>query len=209
MAEVLGAFLIFTLIPCLGALPLTGWIVRLLTGKQLKKIGTGNVSVSAAFYHGGTPVGLLSVAAEAFKGIAAVLLARHFFGADPIWPVLSLMFLVMGRYWGSQGAGTTNIAWGFFVYDPVVAGLTFMLSLIGFTVLRMRDQGKIFVLFLMPILTALRYPTDGMRIVVVACLSGLVAWIYQKIPNDLDLSADDSSGPSRRMFRFFQGDRAL
>ncbi|MEO1791539.1 MAG: glycerol-3-phosphate acyltransferase [Cyanobacteria bacterium J06629_19] len=209
MAQVLGALLIFTLIPALGALPLTGWIVRGLTGKQLKKLGTENVSVSAAFYHGGTGVGLLSVAAEAFKGISAVLLARHFFGADPIWPVLSLIFLVMGRYWGSQGAGTTNIAWGFFVYDPVVAGLTFLISMIGFTLLRMKQQGKLFVLVLMPVLTALVHPTDGMRIIIVACLSGVVAWIYNKIPDDLEMAVAASDGQSRRMFRFFQGDRAL
>ncbi|MEM6449350.1 MAG: glycerol-3-phosphate acyltransferase, partial [Cyanobacteria bacterium P01_D01_bin.105] len=107
MDQVLGALLIFTIVPALGALPLTGYIVRLTTGKTLKTLGTGNTSVSAAFYHGGTAVGLAAVAAEAFKGITAVLLARHFFGADPIWPVLSLIFLVMGRYWGSQGAGTT------------------------------------------------------------------------------------------------------
>lgn len=207
MAQVLGALIIFTLVPLLGALPLTGWIVRLFTGKQLSKLGTGNVGVSAAFYHGGTAIGLLSVAAEAFKGVAAVLVARYFFGNDPIWPVLSLMFLVMGRFWGSQGAGTTNVAWGFFVYDPIVAGLTFLISLIGFTLLRMRDQGRVFVLVLMPVLTALVHPTDGMRVVIVACLSGLVAWIYQKIPDDLDLPA--TSGESRRMFRFFQGDRAL
>ncbi len=209
MAEVLGAFLIFTLVPILGALPLTGWIVRLLTGKQLKKLGTGNVSVSAAFYHGGTPAGLMAVAAEAFKGLFAVFLARYFFEDDSVWGVLSLMFLVMGRYWGSQGAGTTNIAWGFFAYDPVVAGLTFLISLVGFTVLRMRQQGKQFVLVLLPVLTALRHPTDGMRIVAVACLSGLVAWIYHKIPDDLELPATASTGESRRMFRFFQGDRAL
>lgn len=209
MAQVLGALLIFTLVPALGALPLTGWIVRTLTGKQLKKLGTGNVSVSAAFYHGGTAVGILSVAAEAFKGISAVLLARYFFGNDSVWPILSLIFLVMGRYWGSQGAGTTNVAWGFFVYDPIVAGLTFLISFIGFTVLRMRQQGKQFVLVLMPVLTALRHPNDGMRVLIVACLSGLVAWIYQKIPDDLELSTIDSNGQSRRMFRFFQGDRAL
>ncbi|MGD1897002.1 MAG: glycerol-3-phosphate acyltransferase [Phormidesmis sp.] len=209
MAEVLGALLIFTIVPALGALPLTGWIVRLLTGKQLKQLGTGNVSVSAAFYHGGTPVGLLSVAAEAFKGIFAVLLARYFFGSDAIWPVISLMFLVMGRYWGSQGAGTTNIAWGFFVYDPVVAGLTFLISLISFTLLRMQQQGKLFVLVLMPVLTALRHPTDGMRVLIVGCLSGLVAWIYHKIPDDLELATTHSDRQSRRMFRFFQGDRAL
>lgn len=207
MDQVLGALLIFTIVPALGALPLTGYIVRLTTGKTLKTLGTGNTSVSAAFYHGGTAVGLAAVAAEAFKGITAVLLARHFFGADPIWPVLSLIFLVMGRYWGSQGAGTTNIAWGFFVYDPIVAALTFLISFIGFTILRMRQQGKLFVLVLMPVLTALRYPSDGMRILIVACLSGTVAWIYQKIPDDLDLPAND--GESRQMFRFFQGDRAL
>lgn len=209
MAQVLGALLIFTLVPVLGALPLTGWIVRALTGKQLKQLGTGNVSVSAAFYHGGTVVGILSVTAEAFKGISAILLARYFFGNDSVWPILSLIFLVMGRYWGSQGAGTTNVAWGFFVYDPIVAGLTFLISFIGFTVLRMRQQGKQFVLVLMPVLTALRHPNDGMRVLIVACLSGLVAWIYHKIPDDLELSTIDSNGQSRRMFRFFQGDRAL
>lgn len=209
MPQVLGAFLIFTLIPLLGALPLTGWIVRLLTGKQLRLLGTGNVSVSAAFYHGGTVAGVLSVASEAFKGVFSIWLARYFFGDDSVWPVLSLMFVVMGRYWGSQGAGTTNVAWGFFAYDPVVAGLTFLISFVSFTLLRMRDQGKLFVLVLMPVLTALRHPTDGMRILAVACLSGLVAWIYSKIPDDLELSATSSTGESRRMFRFFQGDRAL
>ena len=209
MDEVLGALIIFTLIPLLGALPLTGWIVRLLTGKQLAKLGTGNVGVSAAFYHGGTFAGVLSVTAEALKGIAAILVARTFFGNDSIWPMLSLIFLVMGRYWGSQGAGTTNVAWGFFVYDPIVAGLTFLISFIGFTLLRMRDQGRLFVLVLMPVLTALRHPTDGGRVLMVACLSGVVAWIYQKIPDDLDLPMANSTGDSRRMFRFFQGDRAL
>ncbi|MEO1591623.1 MAG: PEP/pyruvate-binding domain-containing protein, partial [Cyanobacteria bacterium J06632_22] len=90
-----------------------------------------------------------------------------------------------------------------------MAGLTFLISFIGFTILRMRQQGKLFVLVLMPVLTALRYPSDGMRVLAVACLSGLVAWIYQKIPDDLELSGSDSNQQSRRMFRFFQGDRAL
>ena len=209
MQEVFGALLIFTLVPCLGAMPLTGWIVRFFTGKRLAQIGTGNVGVSAAFYHGGTMVGILSVTAEALKGIGAVLIARYFFDDDAIWPVFSLIFLVMGRYWGSQGAGTTNVAWGFFAYDPLVAGLTFLISFVGFTVLRMREQGRLFVLVLMPVLTALAHPSDGGRVVAVACLSGLVFWIYQKIPDDLELPAMKSANESRRMFRFFQGDRAL
>ena len=209
MDQVFGALLIFTLVPCLGALPLSGWIVRLFSGQQLSQLGTGNVGVSAAFYHGGTIAGIFAVIAEALKGIAAVLIARYFFGNDAIWPIFSLIFLVMGRYWGSQGAGTTNVAWGFFVYDPLVAGLVFLISFIGFTVLRMREQGRLFVLVLMPLLSALIHPREGGRVMAVACLSGLVFWIYQKIPDDLELPAMKSAGESRRMFRFFQGDRAL
>ncbi len=209
MDQVFGALLIFTLVPLLGAMPLSGWIVRLLTGKKLAQMGTGNVGVSAAFYHGGTFTGVCAVMAEAFKGIVAVLIARHFFGNDAIWPIFSLIFLVMGRYWGSQGAGTTNVAWGFLVYDPVVTGLIFLISLVGFTLLRLRDQGRVFVLVLMPVLTALRHPSDGARVLVVACLAGLVGWIYHKIPDDLELPAMQSAGDSRRLFRFFQGDRAL
>ena len=207
MSEVLGAFLIFTLIPLLGTLPLTAWIVRLFTGKNLRTLGTKNASVSAAFYHGGTPVGLIAVVAEGIKGISAVLLARHFFPAEPAWQVLSLIFLILGRYWGSQGAGTTNIAWGFFAYDPVVAAFTLGISLVSFTILRQRQQGKYLVLVLMPLLTALTHPTEGMRILAVATLSATFAWIYHKIPDDLDLPSTDSQ--SARMFQFFQGDRAL
>lgn len=78
LTQVFGALLLFTVCPILGGLPLISWITYALTRKQLRKLGTGNVSVSAAFYHGGRWVGILAVLSEAFKGIAAVLLARYF-----------------------------------------------------------------------------------------------------------------------------------
>ena len=78
MVELWGALIILTVCPILGSLPLIAWIVRAFTGKKLAQVGTGNVSVSAAFYHGGTLAGVLAVLSEAFKGIAAVFLARAF-----------------------------------------------------------------------------------------------------------------------------------
>ena len=208
MAQVWGALLIFLICPLLGGLPLTGWWVQLTTGKRLSQIGTGNVGVSAAFYHGGTVVGLGAVALEAFKGIGAVLLARQFFPVDPIWPVVALMALVMGRYWLSRGAGVTNVSWGFLVYDPLVAGLGWLLSLIAFTVLRERKQGRMFALVLLPVLTGL-VRNDIMRFVAVACLMGLIGWIYQKLPDDLELPTQGTRTESRRFFRFFRGESAL
>jgi pyruvate,water dikinase len=37
----------------------------------------------------------------------------------------------------------------------------------------------------------------------------LIAWIYAKIPDDLNLSVDEGRLESRSMFRFFRGDRSL
>ena len=208
LTQVWGALLIFVLCPLLGGLPLTGWWVQLTTGKRLKDIGTGNVGVSAAFYHGGTVVGLGAVALEAFKGIGAVLLAQHYFPTDPIWPVVALMALVWGRYTLSRGAGVTNVSWGFMAYDPLVGGLGWLLSLIAFTVLRERRQGRTFALVLLPVLTGLIHGS-GSRMVAVGCLMGLIGWIYQKLPDDLDLPAQPTRLESRPLFRFFRGDVAL
>lgn len=209
LTQVWGALLIFLLCPLLGGLPLIGWITRLLTGLKLRELGTGNISVSAAFYHGGTAVGLLAVLSEALKGILAVLLARAFFPADPIWEIFALIALVMGRYWFAKGAGTTNVVWGYIVHDPVTALLVAVIGGVGFTLVRERRAGRLTVLVLLPLLTALRYPNDGDLVAANLILSLLIGWIYQKIPDDLDLPTDRVQFQSRQMFRFFRGDRAV
>ncbi|MEO1094855.1 MAG: glycerol-3-phosphate acyltransferase [Cyanobacteria bacterium J06638_28] len=208
LAQVWGVLLIFTLCPLLGALPLTGWLTRLVAGKRLSTLGTGNISVSAAFYHGGRVVGILAVLAEAGKGIGAVLLARYYIPTEPAWEIVALIALVMGRYWGAKGAGTTNVTWGFIVHDPVTSGLTFLISFLGFTLFREKRQGRLLVLALLPLLTVLRHQ-DGTRFLLVVCLSGLIAWIYQKIPDDLEMPTTGARVESQRMFQFFRGDRAL
>jgi glycerol-3-phosphate acyltransferase PlsY len=55
----------------LGALPLTGWAVRVFTRRDLRALGTGNVGVSAAFIHGGKLAGIAAVLAEIVRGITA------------------------------------------------------------------------------------------------------------------------------------------
>lgn len=180
-----------------------------LTKRRLDRIGTGNVSVSAAFYHGGQWVGILAVLSETVKGIAAVLLARFFFPTDPEWEIIALIALVLGRYWIGKGAGTTNVVWGYIVHDWLTAGLVFLIGGISFTLLRERRSGKLSVLILLPLITALRHPVSGELIGVTILLSFLMAWIYQKIPDDLELATANAQTSSRKMFRFFQGDRAI
>ena len=209
LTQVLGALLIFILCPLLGGLPLIHWITYVFTRQRLARIGTGNVSVSAAFYHGGPIVGTLAVLSEAFKGIAAVLLARHFFPSDPTWEIVALIALVLGRYWMGRGAGTTNVVWGYVVHDWITAGLVLLIGGIGFTILRERRSGRLGVLILLSLLTTLRHPDNGALIGATILLSVIMAWIYTKIPDDLDLPDNNVQRGSRKMFRFFRGDRSL
>ncbi len=209
LTQVWGVLLIFTVCPLLGGLPLISWITYALTGRQLARLGTGNVSVSAAFYHGGRLVGILAVLSEAAKGIAAVLLARYFFPTEPAWELIALIMLVMGRYWMGKGAGTTNVVWGFVVHDWKVALLVFLIGGISFTIFRDRKSGRIGVLILFPLILALLHPQDLARIVAAITLGFLLGWIYQKIPDDLDLPSQEVKAESQPVFRFFRGDRAI
>jgi pyruvate,water dikinase len=153
-------------------------------------------------------VGILSVLVEAGKGIFAVLLARAFFPNNPTWELVALIALVVGRYWMGRGAGTTNVVWGCIVYDWAVALLIFVISGISFTILRERQQGRIGVLILFPLIIALQRQ-DVSETMAAIVLSGLLAWIYQKISDDLDLSPKAGQAETQRMFKFFRGDRAV
>ncbi|MGB3493086.1 MAG: glycerol-3-phosphate acyltransferase [Elainellaceae cyanobacterium] len=202
---------LFLFITCfiLGALPLTGLIVRGVTSQSLKDVGTGNVGVSAAFYHGGQGVGILCVLAEAFKGIAAVLLFRWLMPGVPALEVVGLIALVAGRFMVARGAGTTNVVWGFLVHDWKIACIVAVIGGTGFTLLREKRIGRLSILLLLPLVTALLYPQSGGRLVAVMVLSVAIGWIYQVMPDDLNLAAEGVHSESRKTFRFFRGDRAI
>lgn len=209
LTQVWGSLLIFIVCPIVGGLPLIDWMTYGITRKRLKNLGTGNVSVSAAFYHGGRLVGILAVVSEALKGITVVLLARAFFPDNAEWEIIALIALVFGRYWMGKGAGTTNVVWGYAVHDPISALLVFLIGGIGFTILRERTQGRVGILILFPLVTALRHPQDSALIVMTIALAGLLGWVYKKLPDDLDLRSEAAQKNSQSMFRFFRGDRAL
>lgn len=209
LAPIWGSLIVFFLCPLLGGLPLIDWITYALSGRQLAKLGTGNISVSAAFYHGGTVAGVLAVISEAAKGIIAVMLTRLFFPTGSVWEFLALIALVMGRYWMGKSAGTTNVTWGVIAHDIRVAGLVFLIGMISFTINRDRKKGKIGILIIGTAIVILFHPQEPEYWVAAASLGGLLWWIYQQIPDDLDLPSDKVHTKSNKVFRFFQGDKNI
>ncbi len=206
LTQVWGALLIFTVVPLVGALPLSQWVANAFAGER--SLSPGNVGVPTIFEIGGTGAGSLALLLEAAKGIGAVLLARHYFSTDPAWEIVALIALVMGRYWTVKAVGTTSVIWGAIAHNPVAAGLTLLISFLGFTIFREQQQGRLLVLGLFPVITALSQ-ADGMQILLTACLCGLIAWIYQQQPEDLAIPNPASRLESRRLFGFFRSDRAL
>jgi len=193
----------------LGALPIVAGLTYLLARKHLETLGTGNIGVSAAFYHGGTIVGLLAVASEAAKGIGVVLLARYLFPHSALWEQGALIALVLGRFTLGKGAGTTNLVWGYLVHDAHVTLLVMLIGLGSILLVREKRLGKWLVLGLLPLITAFIHPSDGMRTGMAMLISLMLGGIYSQIPDDLDLNAEEAQPESRRVFQFFQGRGSL
>ncbi len=105
----------------LGALPLTKWMVQVLSGKDLRVLGTGNVGVSAAFIHGGKLAGIAAVLAEIARGIIPVVAARFWLPDQSAIALTVLIPLVAGRYAIGRGGGVTNAVWGILAFSPPVA----------------------------------------------------------------------------------------
>jgi pyruvate,water dikinase len=209
MAAIWGSLFIFLICPIIGGLPLINWINYALTGRKLSQLGTGNIGVSAAFYHGGKLVGILAVISEAAKGIIVILLTRLFFPTGSTWELLALIALVMGRYWFGKGAGTTNVFWGLIIHDFVAVFLTLIISGISFTIFRQKSTGRLVGLFLLTLILTLRHPDDSGYIITAIALACLLAAIFQKMSDDLDLPEVGANAETKTMFRFFRGDRSI
>ncbi|MEB3231107.1 MAG: glycerol-3-phosphate acyltransferase, partial [Leptolyngbyaceae bacterium] len=212
MSEIFRAYPVLTLLvvgAALGCLPLIDWATFGLTGKRLSRLGTGNVSVSAAFYHGGTLAGVVAVLLEMLRGIGVVLLARSLFPNESYWEVLALIPVVVGRYSFHRGAGVTNVVWGYVVHDWRIAFYVALIGGISFTLIREKNKSRWLVLGLVPLMTALVYPHGAEELAAAVLLCLILGGIYQAIPDDLDLSTEAVNPESKKMFSFFRGDRAV
>jgi phosphohistidine swiveling domain-containing protein/glycerol-3-phosphate acyltransferase PlsY len=194
--------------PLIGGMPITGWIVRGLTGQKLTELGTGNIGVSAAFYHGGTGVGVLSVLAEAAKGVGAVLGVRALLPDNPTLELAALVALLAGRYWIGRGAGTTNVVWGVATYDWRVALTMFLASGGMSAVVPEKRKIRWLALMVLPMVVALLRQGLSETLMAIA-LSGLLAWIYVQLPEDLALPAGQAKAESQGAFQLLGGTSGL
>ncbi|BAC90631.1 glycerol-3-phosphate acyltransferase [Gloeobacter violaceus] len=181
----------------LGGVPLSGWLFRLATGKDLRNLGTGNVSVAAAFLHGGRVVGIGAALVEASRGIAAVFAAQTFSSA-PEWPLLALSALVAGRFWIGRAAGATNAWWGLVVFAPVVTYLVTLVGLVPWAIYRGRTGRRRAELATLVALPVAFYFQSGQLLTTgaAALLSLWLGYALLRVPDDMELTRQSSKPPS-------------
>jgi phosphohistidine swiveling domain-containing protein len=209
MLELWGFLVIFVICPILGGLPLIAWITFALAKKQLARLGIVNMSVAAAFSHGGTPVGMLALLSEAFKGIVAVLLARAFFPGAAAWEIVALITLSVGRFWFSKSAATMNVIWGFAAHDPLATAFLLLLATVSFTIIRSREFAKFGILVIFPIIVAILHIDDTSRIFAAIALALILAWIDQQHPDGGEIFSLDTEGNSPVAASYFRNYQEL
>ena len=156
---ILGAYLI-------GSFP-TGWlVVRLLTGQDVRRIGSGRTGGTNAMRAGGLAAGLLTGLGDLGKGILAVEWARMLFPGQPLaWAVAGIL-VVAGHNWPiwlgfRGGAGTApNLGAAIALWSPVAAVLLPLVPLLA-ALTGYASMTSLILAFVVPGLFALRAVAFG------------------------------------------------
>ncbi len=84
----------------IGALPVAYLVTRLLTGRDLRRLGTGNVGVMNTIRQAGLPAGMIVFLAEGGKGAAAVALG-HALTRSVSGALLCALLALIGVNWSA------------------------------------------------------------------------------------------------------------
>lgn len=97
----------------IGAVPTAYLIVRLLTGRDLRRLGTGNVGVMNTVRQAGLPAGMLAFLAEGAKAVGAVTTARIVSGtaaADSLAAISTLVGVNWSAFMRFRGGRGTTVS---------------------------------------------------------------------------------------------------
>ena len=95
----------------IGAVPFAYLVVRVLTGRDIRKLGSGNVGVMNTVRQAGLPAGLMVFVAEGIKGVTALGVGRVLVGTEGAI-LLATFCALVGVNWSvfvgfAGGRGTT------------------------------------------------------------------------------------------------------
>ena len=128
----------------IGAIPSAYLIVKLLTGQDIRRLGTGNVGVMDTVRQAGLPAGMLAFLGEGAKGIGAISVARALVGnpqADSIALIMALVGVNWSVFMGFAGGRGTTVT--VFIAVVLMWQLVVVMGLLWLVVYRLRHDNFI------------------------------------------------------------------
>lgn len=109
--SLLPYLLVAVLAYIVGAVPFAYLVVRLLSGRDIRTLGSGNVGVMNTVRQAGMPAGILVFLAEGIKGVTALSVGRLIVGTEGSM-LLAAFWAMVGVNWSvfvgfAGGRGTT------------------------------------------------------------------------------------------------------
>jgi acyl phosphate:glycerol-3-phosphate acyltransferase len=124
----------------LGSIPTAYIITRITTGKDIRKLGSGNVGAHNVYENVGKPAAVITAIIDIGKGIAAVLVAFLGFGAPQYWVLASGLAVVIGHIWpvflkfrGGNGIAATIGVLSFLMTKELLISIAVMILVMVFT----------------------------------------------------------------------------
>jgi len=144
----------------LGSVPVGLLLVRMRTGKDIRKIGSGRTGGTNVLRVAGPWIALLAVLGDIAKGLAAVLLARTVVGT-PVVEALAGLLAVVGHNYSifigfKGGAGTMTTIGSAFGLWPWIGLIVAIAGVPTVAITRYASVGSIVIALLIPITFALR-----------------------------------------------------
>jgi glycerol-3-phosphate acyltransferase PlsY len=81
----------------LGSIPFGYILVRLFLHQDIRATGSGNIGATNVARSGAKGLGIATLALDALKGVAAVLLAKHFLPGNVEMATLAALFAILGH----------------------------------------------------------------------------------------------------------------
>ena len=144
----------------LGSIPVGLLVVRAVTGKDVREVGSGRIGGTNVLRVAGPWVALLTSLSDVAKGLLAVYLARAVVGT-PVVEALAGLAAVVGHNYSifigfKGGAGTATTIGGAIGLWPWNGAIMIVVGAAVVTAMRYASLGSIVVALLLPIILTLR-----------------------------------------------------
>jgi acyl phosphate:glycerol-3-phosphate acyltransferase len=183
-----------------GAVPFAYLVVRVLTGRDIRTLGSGNVGVMNTVRQAGMPAGILVFIAEAVKGVTSLSVGRLLVGTEGA-VLLATFCALVGVNWsvfvGFAGGRGTTISLFMLVQISLWAFL--ILAVVWFAVYAVRRQNflatRMVILALPVVAWALKAP-DWRFLLCALGMSGVLLIRHRRETDDhLAVVTAHAAGP--------------